>query len=115
MKFSKLFLVSIALMTATISTSYAQSNSAETQVADTTQTIKVKVTGVGCSNDLKSISANVEKLDGVTSCDVGKAGATTTFVVSFNPALTKEEDIHAAIQNTGGCHNPEEKPYRVKL
>ena len=39
------------------------------------------------------ISANVEKLNGVSSCKPGKQGTTTTFDVKFNPALITEKEI----------------------
>ena len=60
------------------------------------------------------ISANVEKLNGVSSCKPGKQGTTTTFDVKFNPALITEKEIFAAVEGTGSCENPKERPYKVK-
>lgn len=81
-------------------------------VNDTTITIKVK--GVTCGNDLKTLSDNVKVLKGVTECKTGKAGATSAFTITFNPALVDTKKIYHAIENTGGCSNPNEKPYKVK-
>lgn len=90
---------------------YAQNN-APTQ--DSSKTITVKVKGVTCSGDLKTIAGNVEKLSGVNHCKTGKMGATSTFEVKFNPSRVSEKEIYAAIENTGGCENPNDKPYKVK-
>lgn len=65
--------------------------------------------------DLKTIAGNVEKLNGVISCKAGKQGPTTTFDVRYNPTLTSEKQIFAAIENTGGCSDPDARPYKVKL
>ena len=91
---------------------YAQNQTIST---DTNKTVKLKVKGITCSNDLKTISGNVEKLDGVVSCKTGKMGATSSFEVTFNPLLVSEKEINEAIENTAGCEDPNEKPYRVKL
>lgn len=78
------------------------------------KSVTVKVKGVTCSKDLKTISDNVEKLDGVSSCKAKKPGPTTTFLVTYNPEIVTEEQIHAAITGTGGCENPDERPYKIK-
>ncbi len=95
-------------------TTFAQAATEQEQVSETTKSIKAKVKGITCSTDLKMISANVEKLKGVNSCKDVKAGPTTTFEIAYNPALVTEEEIYAAIQNTGSCENPDERPYKVK-
>ncbi len=100
-------------MTISSNISYAQSSTASVQ-NEVEKTINVKVKGVGCSADIKSISANVEKLDGVSSCKSIKKGATTTFEVVLLSSLVTEESIHAAIEGTGGCKNPNDRPYKVK-
>lgn len=82
------------------------------QDSDTTITIKVK--GITCSTDYKMIQANVEKLDGVSKFEVGKQGATSTFIISYNPEVVSDEKIYAAIEGTGSCENPDERPYKVK-
>jgi copper chaperone CopZ len=84
--------------------------------ASTSQkTITVKVTGVGCSTDVKTIGINVEKMSGVASCVAAKRGAVTRFDVSYNPDVVCEDDIYQAIQDTPGCSNPDTRPYRVKI
>lgn len=115
MKFSTIFAFAILLVLATTTMSAAQSKEETAQAATTTsKTILTKVKGITCATDLKTISANIKKLDGVTTCDTGKVGPTTTFKIAFNPTLVTEKDIHFAIQNTGGCKDPNEKPYKVK-
>ncbi len=114
MKFSNLFVLAFIFMLASTTVSSAQTTMEEVQVADTTKIITAKVKGITCSSDLKTISGNVEKLKGVSTCKAGKTGATSTFEIEFNPALVTEEEIHAAIQNTGGCKNPNDRPYKVK-
>ena len=81
-------------------------------LADTTITIKVK--GVTCSNDLKTLSTNVKILTGVSDCKPGKAGPVSVFKITFNPALVGTNEIFKAIENTGGCGDPTERPYKVK-
>jgi copper chaperone CopZ len=85
-----------------------------TQNSDTSQTITIKVKGVTCAGDLKTIASNVEKVEGVTTCKTGKMGATSSFEVKYNPKKANIKDIHSAIENTGGCENPNDRPYKVK-
>ena len=111
MKSLKTILFSIlCLLFVNIST--AQTN---TPAKDTEKTVNLKVKGVTCSGDLKTIAGNVEKLKGVKSCKAEKPGATTRFLVVYNPALVTEKEIHAAIEGTEGCENPEDRPYKVKI
>ncbi len=94
--------------------SFAQSTPAAPS-SDSLKTASVKVKGITCSMDLKTIAGNVEKLSGVVSCKAGKQGPTTTFDIRYNPALTNEKQIFTAIENTGGCSDPDARPYKVKL
>ncbi|MBK8243643.1 MAG: hypothetical protein IPK88_09470 [Saprospiraceae bacterium] len=111
MKFIKSFVLAFIVLTATTSIAFAQST---TQKTDSTKTVTIKVKGISCSMDLKMISANVEKLKGVSSCKAGKMGTTSSFEVKFNPALVTEKEINTAIENTGSCENPDERPYKIK-
>jgi copper chaperone CopZ len=81
-------------------------------VADTT--IKIKVKGVTCNNDLATLSNNVKELKGVADCKPGKAGAVSVFNVTYNPALVSTKEIYAAFENTGGCSDPNDRPYKIK-
>jgi copper chaperone CopZ len=83
--------------------------------ADQASVVVIKVKGVTCAMDLKTIAANVEKLDGVSSCKPLKEGAVSTFQVAYNPSKISEKEIHAAVENTEGCENPADRPYKVKL
>ncbi len=111
MKVLKLCVLAFTLWAATTHSAVSQSTK---ESSDSLKTIKVKVKGITCSMDVKTLSSNVEKLPGVHSCTPGKQRATTTFEVTYNPALVSEKEIYAAIENTGGCENPEDKPYTVK-
>jgi copper chaperone CopZ len=79
------------------------------------KTVKLKVTGLTCSGDLKDIQAEVTKIKGVISClPAKKPSATTSFEVKYDPALISEKEIRAAIEGTAGCSDPDSRPYKVK-
>jgi copper chaperone CopZ len=111
MKFIAQFTMAILFLLAFPIISEAQNNS---QADTISKTITVKVKGVTCSSDLKTIATNVEKLSGVTSCKSTKMGATSSFEVIYNPAQIAEKEIYSAIESTGGCENPADRPYKVK-
>ncbi len=90
----------------------ALKSSAQTSTKDTTITLKVK--GLTCSNDLKTIATNVKEIKGVSACNPGKLGPTSTYKVTFNPAVVNRNDLVAVIENTPGCGDGDEKPYKVK-
>jgi copper chaperone CopZ len=113
MKFIKSIVLALALIIAATHNTFSQSTTTN-QTTDSLKTATVKVKGITCSMDLKMISANVEKVRGVSSFKTGKQGTTTTFIIIYNPALVTEKEIFAAIENTGSCENPNERPYKVK-
>lgn len=76
---------------------------------------QIKVKGITCASDVKTIASNIEKMKGVISCKPGKQGTTTTFEVRFDNSVVTEKEIHATIENTAGCENPQDRPYKVKL
>lgn len=83
--------------------------------AQTLQTIKLKVGGITCTGDCKDIQKVVSKINGVTSCkQMGKPSATSVFEITFNPAVVTEKEIRRVVEDTPGCDNPDEKPYKVK-
>jgi copper chaperone CopZ len=106
MNFLKTLTLVCALILGANSISYSQSTEANTAT--------VKVKGITCSTDLKMIKASVEKVDGVSVCEAGKKGTTTSFTVTYDPKLVDEKSIYAAIEGTGSCENPKERPYKVK-
>lgn len=95
---------------------FANTNSfAQTKPStDSLKTITVKVKGVTCKGDLKTIAGNVEEIKGVKKCEPIKMGAMSSFKISFNPAVASEKDIFKAIEDTEGCENPNDRPYKVK-
>ncbi|MHA7944048.1 hypothetical protein ACJOV8_013310 [Formosa sp. 3Alg 14/1] len=114
MKLSHIFALTITFTLASTTVTFAQSSEEKTEITVSTKTISPKVKGITCSSDLKTISANVQKLEGVNTCVPGKTGPTTQFEIAFNPALVSEQDIFTAIQNTAGCEDPNDRPYKVK-
>jgi len=120
MHFIKFFTISALIcFSATMATAQTSTAATATPVAtksvETEKTIKVKVKGVGCSRDLKAIATSVADLEGVNLCETLKKGATTTFSVTFNPAVATEKMIYSAVENTPGCSNQTARPYKVKL
>jgi copper chaperone CopZ len=113
MKLLKSFILVMLLLAFSSSIALAQSNTT-VSTTDKIETITIKVKGVGCAGDLKDIAASVEKLNGVSSCEEGKMGSTSTFIVKYNPAVVTEKEIHTAIEGTPGCSNPDDRPYKVK-
>jgi copper chaperone CopZ len=113
MKYIKIFVLAFIMMTVTTNIAFSQTT-INSNTTDSLKSASIKVKGITCAMDLKMISANVEKLNGVSNCKAGKQGTTTTFEIKFNPALVNEKDIFATIENTGSCENPEERPYKVK-
>ena len=106
--------MAFAILTISANFAFSQSSTnTDQRVTTTKSTITVK--GITCAKDLTMISDNVEKLKGVYSSEVVKKGATSKFRVKFDPALVTEKEIHAAIEGTGSCENPNERPYKVKL
>ena len=104
-------IIATLILTAIGNKSFAQTDK---PVTDTATTITIKVKGVTCSNDLKTLSNNVKELKGVADCKPGKTGPVSEFQVTFNPALTGTKEIYKAIENTGGCSDPNDRPYKVK-
>jgi len=113
MKFLNSLLLAFVAIVATTNIAYSQSADTD-QTTENLKTLSVKVKGVGCATDCKTICFNVEKLVGVSSFTTVKKGATTTFEAKYDPTLVTEEQINAAIENTGGCTNPDSRPYKVK-
>jgi copper chaperone CopZ len=107
----KKIIVAVLVFTAISSKSFAQNGNL---VTDTATTITIKVKGVTCKNDLVTLSDNVKELNGVADCKSGKMGPVSEFQITFNPALVGTKEIYKAIENTAGCSDPKERPYKVK-
>lgn len=91
---------------------HAQNRAIQTDSKPVTKIIKVK--GVTCAADLNTLADNVKKLDGIIRIETLTQGATSKFEVTYDSEKVEYEKIVAAIENTGGCSDPNEKPYRVK-
>lgn len=101
----------VAVLFCTAISSKSQAQDAKS-VADTTITIKVK--GITCAHDVTTLATNVKVLKGITACKPGKAGPTSSFTITYNPAVVDTRKIYQAIENTEGCSNPNDRPYKVK-
>ncbi|MEL7423972.1 MAG: hypothetical protein AAFN81_13310 [Bacteroidota bacterium] len=118
MKYFISFCLSFGLLLSVSTTVNAQTTAtavANAEVSTTVKSLTVKVTGVGCNTDVRTIRTEVAKLDGVSACEAAKRGAVTRFVVQFDSAVVCEEDIYQAVEAIPGCKNPNDRPYRVKL
>jgi len=113
MKYIKIFVFAFIAWTASTTSVFSQT-SPTNETTDNLKTATVKVNGITCATDLKTIAANVEKVNGVKSFVAEKQGPTSTFKVKYNPALITEEEIFVAIESTQGCKNPNEFPYKVR-
>jgi copper chaperone CopZ len=87
---------------------------AQTEAPTTDTTIIIKVKGVTCKNDLVTLSDNVKELKGVAECKSGKVGPVSEFTITFNRTLVGTKEIFKAIENTAGCSDPKDRPYKVK-
>ena len=105
----KKLIITVFIVTAIGNKSFAQN---EKPAIDTTITIKVK--GVTCKNDLVTLSDNIKELKGVADCKSGKVGPVSEFQITFNRALVSTKEIYKAIENTAGCSDPKDRPYKVK-
>lgn len=101
-----------ALITGFISLPSFAQTATDKQIGDTT--ISVKIKGITCSGDLTTLADNVKEIAGVSSVIPGKAAPKSIFKISYNPALVKTSQIYAAIENTAGCSDPKDRPYKVK-
>lgn len=113
MKTLKLFFWVVVIFFTSQYSAYALTNSTQ-QANDSLFTTQVKVKGITCATDLKMIASNVQKLPGIIAFTPGKQGPTTTFELQYNRYLVSEKEIQAAIENTGSCELPDERPYKVK-
>lgn len=113
MKFKKSFILAFVVFVVTINNSFSQTTTTN-QITEILKTATIKVRGITCSKDIKLISANIEKLNGVANCTVGNEGKTTTFLVKYNPVLVAEKEIFTSIVNTESCVDPTKKPYKIK-
>lgn len=113
MKLIKLFTIAFIILLATPNNAFSQTKDSIPSL-DSSKTIIIKVEGITCSVDLETISTNVKELKGVINCKAIKQGATSTFEVIFNPTIVAEQEIYAAVETTGGCENPDDRPYKVK-
>lgn len=109
MNFLKALTLTAAVVFAANTISYSQTSETDNS------SVTIKVKGITCSTDLKMIKASVEKVEGVRTCEAGKKGTTTSFVVEYDAKVADEKAIYAAIEGTGSCEDPNERPYKVKL
>lgn len=108
---------STLLFTTTVA--FAQTSEANSQTELKSEqeksTISLKVSGITCGHDLKTLNERLKAIKGVYNCEtVGKRGVKTKFEINYNPSLITEKEIRAAFEGTPGCEDPNEYPYKVK-
>jgi copper chaperone CopZ len=114
--FSALIIVFSFFLAASASAQSTDTKPQTVSQAQKLQTIKLKVSGITCSGDCKDIQNSVAKLNGVVSAKmIGKPSAKTVFEVTFDPAVVTEKEIRSKVEDTPGCENPNDRPYKVKL
>ena len=99
--------------------SFAQTSDVATQTEQQAEqeksTVSLKVSGITCGHDLKTLNEKLKAIKGVYNCEtVGRRGVKTNFKVDYNPNLITEKEIRAAFEGTPGCEDPNEFPYKVK-
>ena len=77
-------------------------------------TLETKVKGITCALDVKTIQNRLTKTEGVKSCSVQKAGSVTSFKIIYDDKKTSKKEIYKIIEDTPGCKNHKERPYKVK-
>lgn len=116
-KIAYLIIASTISLTATYAQTSQSANNANTeQQADQEKTtVTLKVSGVTCNSDLKTLADRVKTYNGVLNCEtVGKRGVKTKFKIDYNPAVITEKEIRMAFESTPGCSDPNDLPYKVK-
>ena len=111
------YIVALFILISVASTRTFAQNSPETAqpASQNLQTIKIKVTGITCKGDCKDIQESIGQLKGITATkQIGKPAATSIFEITFNPALVTEKQIQKSVEDTPGCDDPENRPYKVK-
>lgn len=114
-RFAYLLVASTISLTATYAQTRTNTTETTQQVEQGKESVTLKVSGVTCNHDLKTLQDKVGALNGVSSCEtVGRRGVKTSFKIEYNPAVVTEKDIRAAFESTPGCTDPNELPYKVK-
>jgi len=115
MNFNKNIILIIFALIGLSTTAFSQSTENESIPAtDSLKTTIVKVKGITCAMDLKTISGNVEKMQGVSSLVTKRQGATSVFELTYLPTAVSENEIFETIENTPGCEDPNDRPYKIK-
>lgn len=114
LKYLTTILVTLIICVST-SAQTVQTSPSTTVQTQKQQTIKLKVSGITCSGDCKDIQKEVNKLNGIIAFKLlGKPAASSTFEITFDPAVVSEKEIRNKIEDTPGCEDPKDKPYKVK-
>ena len=113
MNYIKSFFIILIVIISSSVASHAQT-AAENNTKEAPVTSIIKVKGVTCSADVKTLAKTVEALTGVVKCKPLKKGAVSTFEVTFHACDITKEEIHKAFEDTPGCKNPNDRPYKVK-
>ena len=108
-------LIAFLCGTATFATAQTTAVTETVEQAESITKKVIKVKGATCKTDLGMIVANVQKLDGVSACEVLKHGAVTSLEISFDEKKTDLKTIQKAVLTTGTCENPDERRYQVKI
>src|SRR5688572_26420158 len=79
----------------------AKDETIATTTSQSSNLIKLKVSGLTCGGDIKDIEKQVKELKGVISCvPARRPSATTLFEVKYDPAVVSEKEIRNAVEGT---------------
>lgn len=84
-------------------------------IADSTKSYIVKVSNLHCNNDMPTIKKqllNKDGIDEVIFTDI--SGVSSTFTITYHTSAINPDQIEKTIEDTPGCDDKSEKPYRVK-
>lgn len=85
------------------------------QSADTLKVVTIEVGNLHCDGDMPTIKKqllNADGIDEVTFTDRKKQAS--AFTITYHTAATDPQRLKAVVENTAGCDEPDEKPYRVQ-
>ena len=88
---------------------------AKAQSTDTLKSMTLKIGNLTCDGDMPTIQKNLLNQDGIDEVMfTSRKKEASTFTVLFHSAATDADNIKLAVENTPGCDDPDEKPYRVQ-
>lgn len=80
---------------------------------DTAIYMDFRVKGITCANDINTLTERVKAIPGVIKFETLKQGAISKFSLGVLINKVKPSVVIDTIQNTAGCKNPADRPYKI--